>query len=119
MYQINNRFFIGIGITEFICVVCWIFCAVGLVVWIPAIVTLVLNALYFSLFFFGLKSINDEEKTIEAKNKQVGEENIIRITHEQAKQFKKEGALNIDGKSYINQDFEKWKKNNRKAQLEV
>lgn len=119
MYQINNRFFIGVGITEFICVMCWSLCAVGIAVWIPAVLTLVLNSLYFSLFFLGLKAVNEEEKNIEEKNKQVGEENIIHITHEQAKQFKKEGALNIDGKSYINQDFELWKKNSRKTRQEV
>lgn len=119
MCQINNRFYIGIGIVESICTVFWVICAFGLPNWVAALVTFLLNSLYFSLFFFGLKSINKEEKEIEEKNKQVGKENILHISLEQAKQFKKEGALEINGKKYINKDHKLWKLNNRRPQLET
>lgn len=111
MYQINNRFFIGIIIVEVFCSIFWIFCSIGLPLWAAAIITLFLNTAYFSLFFIGLKTINDlEEKSLE-EDKKIGSENIIYITKEDAKKFRKEGALIIDGKEYINKEHPLWKKN--------
>lgn len=111
MYQINKRFFIGIGIAELVCVIMWAFCAVGLPIWIAAITMLVLNSAYFSLFFLSLKALNDNENELKKKDEEIGEDNIIRITKAQAEQFRKEGALLIDGKEYINQEHPVWKKN--------
>ena len=65
MYQINKRFFIGIGIIEALCLIFWIFGAIGFPVWASAAITLVLNSAYFTLFFVGLKMINEEEDALQ------------------------------------------------------
>lgn len=111
MYQINKRFFIGVGIVELVCIITWAFCAIGMPIWIAAITMLVLNSAYFLLFFLSLKALNDNEAALKKKDEEIGEDNIVHITEEQAKQFRKEGALLIDGKEYINQEHPIWKKN--------
>lgn len=119
MYQINKNFFIGVAIVEVLSIVGWVMCAFGFPIWAAAIIMLVFNSIYFTLFFITFKAINEDEKETKKKEAEIGEENIIHITKAQAKQFRKEGALMINGKEYINEEHPLWKLNNQKSQLEL
>lgn len=113
MYQINKRFFIGIGIIEALCLIFWIFGAIGFPVWASAAITLVLNSAYFTLFFVGLKMINEEENALQKQIEAHDPNLVFKISKEDVEKFKKEGALMVDGKELINRDFELWKENKK------
>lgn len=113
MYQINKRFFIGIGIIEALCLIFWIFGAIGFPVWASAAITLVLNSAYFTLFFVGLKMINEEEDALQKQIEAHDPNLVFKISKEDVEKFKKEGALMVDGKELINRDFELWKENKK------
>lgn len=113
MYQINKRFFIGIGIVEALCLIFWIFGAIGFPVWASAAITLVLNSAYFTLFFVGLKMINEEEDALQKQIEAHDPNLVFKISKEDVEKFKKEGALMVDGKELINRDFELWKENKK------
>lgn len=113
MYQINKRFFIGIGIVEAFCLIFWIFGAIGFPVWASAAITLVLNSAYFTLFFVGLKMINEEEDALQKQIEAHDPNLVFKISKEDVEKFKKEGALMVDGKELINRDFELWKENKK------
>lgn len=113
MYQINKRFFIGIGIVEALCLIFWIFGAIGFPVWASAAITLVLNSAYFTLFFVGLKMINEEEDALQKQIEAHDPNLVFKISKEDVEKFKKEGALMVDGKELVNRDFELWKENKK------
>ena len=115
MYQINKRFFIGIGIIEALCLLFWILGAVGFPIWAAASITLVLNFLYFIFFFVGLKIINEDEAELQKQVDAQDPNLVIKISNNDAKKFKKEGALMINGNEYINKDYELWKINQNKT----
>jgi hypothetical protein len=115
MYQINKRFFIGIGIVEALCLIPWLFGIIGFPIWAAAIITLIFNAIYFISLFVGLKVINKEEIELQNQIKDYDPSLVFKISKEDAKKFKKEGALVIDGKELINKDFKLWK--DKKQQL--
>lgn len=109
MYQINNRFWIGVGIIEFISIAIFALCAIGLHIAVAMILFIIINGLYFSLFFISLHSLNEHEKLNQKEEEKIGQENIFHISKKEAKLFLKEGALQINGKTYINKDFKLWK----------
>lgn len=113
MYQINKRFFIGIGIIEALCLIFWIFGAIGFPVWASAAITLVLNTAYFTLFFVGLKMINEEEADLQKQIEAHDPNLVFKVSKQDIEKFKKEGALMVDGKELINRDFELWKENKK------
>ena len=113
MYQINKRFFIGIGIIEALCLIFWIFGAIGFPVWASAAITLVLNTAYFTLFFVGLKMINEEEADLQKQIEAHDSNLVFKVSKQDIEKFKKEGALMVDGKELINRDFELWKENKK------
>lgn len=113
MYQINKRFFIGIGIIEALCLIFWIFGAIGFPVWASAAITLVLNSAYFTLFFVGLKMINEEEADLQKQIEAHDPNLVFKVSKQDVEKFKKEGALMVDGKELINRDFELWKENKK------
>ena len=113
MYQINKRFFIGIGIVEVICLIFWIFGAIGFPVWAAAAITLILNSAYFTFFFVGLKMINEEDAELQKQIDAHDPNLVFKITKDDAKKFVKEGAIMIDGKELINKDFALWKENKK------
>ena len=113
MYQINKRFFIGIGIVEALCLIFWIFGAIGFPVWASAAITLVLNTAYFTLFFVGLKMINEEEADLQKQIEAHDPNLVFKVSKQDIEKFKKEGALMVDGKELINRDFELWKENKK------
>jgi hypothetical protein len=113
MYQINKRFFIGIGIIEALCLIFWIFGAIGFPVWASAAITLVLNTAYFTLFFVGLKMINEEEADLQKQIEAHDPNLVFKVSKQDIEKIKKEGALMVDGKELINRDFELWKENKK------
>jgi hypothetical protein len=109
MYQINKRFFIGIGIVEALCLIFWIFASFKA----AAAITLVLNTAYFTLFFVGLKMINEEEADLQKQIEAHDPNLVFKVSKQDIEKFKKEGALMVDGKELINRDFELWKENKK------
>lgn len=109
MYQINNRFWIGVGIIEAGSIAIFSLCTIGLHIAVAMIFFIILNAIYFSVFFISLHNLNEHEKLNQKEEEKVGQENVFHISKQEAKQFLKEGALQINGKTYINKDFKLWK----------
>lgn len=112
MYQINNRFWKAVGIIELFCAILFLICgALSAPILIVLLFIFLINIIFFITFFKSLIELNKEEENLKNTIEKYGKENTIQLSKKDAKIFTKEGALFIDGKKYINKDFELWKKN--------
>lgn len=110
MLKTNSRFYIGLIVTELLSLLSllshnWI---------IIALVFLGLNALYLNMFFFTLSSLNKAKEAYDTKI--ANNPNAFHITPEEAYRMQKEGAIEKDGKMYVNKEFSEWKKAQRQQQ---
>lgn len=106
MYQINNRFFIGLLIV--IAIASLFLLTKNPVIFIPAY--LVIVGIYTTTYFWSLKLLNDMQKSREQfYNEHEGQE-YVELTPKEYKQMKKEGAFEKDGKYMIDEDYSEWKK---------
>ena len=106
MYQINNRFFIGLLIV--IAIASLFLLTKSPVIFIPAY--LIIVGIYTTIYFWSLKLLNDMQKSREQfYNEHEGQE-YVELTPKEYKQMKKEGAFEKDGKYMIDEDYSEWKK---------
>ena len=106
MYQINNRFFIGLLIV--IAIASLFLLTKNPVIFIPAY--LIIVGIYTTIYFWSLKLLNDMQKSREQfYNEHEGQE-YVELTPKEYKQMKKEGAFEKDGKYMIDEDYSEWKK---------
>ena len=106
MYQINNRFFIGLLIV--IAIASLFLLTKSPVIFIPAY--LIVVGIYTTIYFWSLKLLNDMQKSREQfYNEHEGQE-YVELTPKEYKQMKKEGAFEKDGKYMIDEDYSEWKK---------
>ena len=106
MYQINNRFFIGLLIV--IAIASLFLLTKNPIIFIPAY--LVIVGIYTTTYFWSLKLLNDMQKSREQfYNEHEGQE-YVELTPKEYKQMKKEGAFEKDGKYMIDEDYSEWKK---------
>lgn len=106
MYQINNRFFIGLLIV--IAIASLFLLTKNPIIFIPAY--LVIVGIYTTTYFWSLKLLNDMQKSREQfYNEHEGQE-YVELTPKEYKQIKKEGAFEKDGKYMIDEDYSEWKK---------
>ena len=106
MYQINNRFFIGLLIV--IAIASLFLLTKSPVIFIPAY--LIIVGIYTTIYFWSLKLLNDMQKSREQfYNEHEGQE-YVELTPKEYKQIKKEGAFEKDGKYMIDEDYSEWKK---------
>lgn len=106
MYQINNRFFIGLLIV--IAIASLFLLTKNPIIFIPAY--LIIVGIYTTIYFWSLKLLNDMQKSREQfYNEHEGQE-YVELTPKEYKQMKKEGAFEKDGKYMIDEDYSEWKK---------
>lgn len=106
MYQINNRFFIGLLIV--IAIASLFLLTKSPVIFIPAY--LIIVGIYTTIYFWSLKLLNNMQKSREQfYNEHEGQE-YVELTPKEYKQMKKEGAFEKDGKYMIDEDYSEWKK---------
>lgn len=106
MYQINNRFFIGLLIV--IAIASLFLLTKSPIIFIPAY--LIIVGIYTTIYFWSLKLLNDMQKSREQfYNEHEGQE-YVELTPKEYKQMKKEGAFEKDGKYMIDEDYSEWKK---------
>lgn len=106
MYQINNRFFIGLLIV--IAIASLFLFTKNPIIFIPAY--LIIVGIYTTIYFWSLKLLNDMQKSREQfYNEHEGQE-YVELTPKEYKQMKKEGAFEKDGKYMIDEDYSEWKK---------
>lgn len=106
MYQINNRFFIGLLIV--IAIASLFLLTKNPAIFIPAY--LIIVGIYTTIYFWSLKLLNDMQKSREQfYNEHEGQE-YVELTPKEYKQMKKEGAFEKDGKYMIDEDYSEWKK---------
>ena len=106
MYQINNRFFIGLLIV--IAIASLFLLTKSPVIFIPAY--LIIVGIYTTIYFWSLKLLNDMQKSREQfYNEHEGQE-YVELTPKEYKQMKKEGAFEKNGKYMIDEDYSEWKK---------
>ena len=106
MYQINNRFFIGLLIV--IAIASLFLLTKNPAIFIPAY--LIIVGIYTTIYFWSLKLLNDMQKSREQfYNEHEGQE-YVELTPKEYKQMKKEGAFEKNGKYMIDEDYSEWKK---------
>ena len=106
MYQINNRFFIGLLIV--IAIASLFLLTKNPIIFIPAY--LIIVGIYTTIYFWSLKLLNDMQKSREQfYNEHEGQE-YVELTPKEYKQMKKEGAFEKNGKYMIDEDYSEWKK---------
>lgn len=106
MYQINNRFFIGLLIVTAIASLFLL--TKNPIIFIPAY--LIIVGIYTTIYFWSLKLLNNIQKSREQfYNEHEGQE-YVELTPKEYKQMKKEGAFEKDGKYMIDEDYSEWKK---------
>lgn len=106
MYQINNRFFIGLLIV--IAIASLFLLTKNPIIFIPAY--LIIVGIYTTIYFWSLKLLNNIQKSREQfYNEHEGQE-YVELTPKEYKQMKKEGAFEKDGKYMIDEDYSEWKK---------
>ena len=106
MYQINNRFFIGLLIV--IAFASLFLLTKSPVIFIPAY--LIIVGIYTTIYFWSLKLLNDIQKSREQFYKEHEGQEYVELTPKEYKQMKKEGAFEKDGKYMIDEDYSEWKK---------
>lgn len=106
MYQINNRFFIGLLIVTAIASLFLL--TKSPVIFIPAY--LIIVGIYTTIYFWSLKLLNDIQKSREQFYKEHEGQEYVELTPKEYKQMKKEGAFEKDGKYMIDEDYSEWKK---------
>ena len=106
MYQINNRFFIGLLVV--IAIASLFLLTKNPVIFIPAY--LVIVGIYTTTYFWSLKLLNDMQKSREQFYKEHEGQEYVELTPKEYKQMKKEGAFEKDGKYMIDEDYSEWKK---------
>lgn len=107
MLKTNSRFYIGLAAVELLSLLSllshnWI---------VAALVFLGLNALYLNVFFFSLSSLSKVKEAYDSKI--ANDPSAFHITPEEAHRMEKEGAIEKDGKMYVNKEFSRWKKQPR------
>lgn len=106
MYQINNRFIIGLLIV--IAIASLFLLTKNPIIFIPAY--LIIVGIYTTIYFWSLKLLNNIQKSREQfYNEHEGQE-YVELTPKEYKQMKKEGAFEKDGKYMIDEDYSEWKK---------
>lgn len=106
MYQINNRFFIGLLIV--IAITSLFLLTKNPFIFIPAY--LIVVGIYTTVYFWSLKLLNDMQKSREQFYKEHEGQEYVELTPKEYKQMKKEGAFEKDGKYMIDEDYSEWKK---------
>jgi hypothetical protein len=106
MYQINNRFFIGLLIV--IAITSLFLLTKNPFIFIPAY--LIVVGIYTTIYFWSLKLLNDMQKSREQFYKEHEGQEYVELTPKEYKQMKKEGAFEKDGKYMIDEDYSEWKK---------
>jgi hypothetical protein len=106
MYQINNRFFIGLLIV--IAITSLFLLTKNPFIFIPAY--LIVVGIYTTVYFWSLKLLNDMQKSREQFYKEHEGQEYVELTPKEYMQMKKEGAFEKDGKYMIDEDYSEWKK---------
>lgn len=103
MLRINSRFYIGLVSVDLLALLS-LFTGSWIIV---AAVFVVTNALYLSLFFMTLRSLNKVKRAYDEKVN--SDPNATLLTEKEADQFKKMGSIEKNGKMYVNKEFDLWR----------